>query len=129
MSPQLHDVLPTYRTAHSPRYGACRRTKLLDDGKGDALDQVLHASCELLPPFHASFCSTLQHSAQLRKPPRLPLLSARHRDVASSRRPANPTPPRGRGMMHREELVLRPVGGIFAEACRWWRGWRWRGAV
>ncbi|KAF8482289.1 hypothetical protein JB92DRAFT_3036067 [Gautieria morchelliformis] len=73
------------------------------------LTKLLHASCALLPSFSL-----------------LPLLSARHSDVASSRGPFQPRPaPRSRD--DAPCGALRRVGGAFAEACRGWRGWRWRG--
>ncbi|KAF8525449.1 hypothetical protein JB92DRAFT_1265620 [Gautieria morchelliformis] len=113
-------------TAPMPTYKIARRRR-----EGDAFDQASacfwHASTELLSPLHASFCSTLQHSARFREPLRLLLLCsrahARHRDVASSR-PCQPRPaPRSRDGAPCG--ARGPVGGAFAEPCR---GWRWRGA-
>ncbi|KAF8473610.1 hypothetical protein JB92DRAFT_3134824 [Gautieria morchelliformis] len=121
MSPHNHDAVPTYRTAHSPGYGAYADVENCSTTAGGRmhLTKLLHASGTLLPSFFRRFT----------------LLSARHSNIlhdlanhygscssahahthatATSRAsdPVNPAPPRALrdcGMAHRAELVLQFV--------------------
>ncbi|KAF8516063.1 hypothetical protein JB92DRAFT_3114463 [Gautieria morchelliformis] len=67
MSPHNHDAVPTYRTAHSPGYGAYADVENCSTTAGGRmhLTKLLHASGTLLPSFFRRFT----------------LLSARHSNI------------------------------------------------